>query len=152
MKLDILVFQELLPFRSHRTFILTPLSSVALWSVGIKMCIICGCTVNVDRPWAMLKKRKRVSEWVSEWVSDCFLTPTQQLFSYIMARQVNLNEMMMMSALYSPRVDMSPHSDTLSWFRAKQSLHFVLAVDRGFDSRSGQTKDYKIQWYLLLLH
>ena len=25
------------------------------------------------------------------------------------------------------------------------------AVDRGFEPRSGQTKDYKIQWYLLLL-
>jgi hypothetical protein len=24
-------------------------------------------------------------EWVSEWVSDCWLTPTQQYFSYIMA-------------------------------------------------------------------
>ena len=27
-----------------------------------------------------------MSEWVSEWVSDCCLTPTQQFFSYIIAR------------------------------------------------------------------
>jgi hypothetical protein len=26
---------------------------------------------------------------VYTWVSDCYLTPTQQFFSYIMARQVN---------------------------------------------------------------
>ena len=26
-----------------------------------------------------------MSEWVSEWVSECWLTPTQQYFSYIMA-------------------------------------------------------------------
>ena len=26
----------------------------------------------------------------------------------------------------SPRIDMSPHSDTLSWFRANQSLIFLL--------------------------
>jgi hypothetical protein len=26
---------------------------------------------------------------LSEWVSDCCLTPIQQFFSYIMARQVN---------------------------------------------------------------
>ena len=72
-----------------------------------------------------------------EWVSDCFLTPTQQLFSLI------VNEMMMRSALYltntlswifivlahwnnSPQIDMSHHSDTLSWFRANQYVLFLL--------------------------
>jgi hypothetical protein len=52
-----------------------------------------------------------------------------------------LNEMMMRFALYkthtlnwilmvlahwnnSPQIDISPHSDTLSWFRANQSLFF----------------------------
>jgi hypothetical protein len=28
----------------------------------------------------------------------------------------------------SPRIDMSPHSDTLSWFRANQSLLLLLNV------------------------
>jgi hypothetical protein len=55
------------------------------------------------------------------------------------------NEMMMNSALYksntliwifivlahwhnSPRIDMSPHSDTLSWFRAVESCYFSLVL------------------------
>jgi hypothetical protein len=55
------------------------------------------------------------------------------------------NEMMMNSALYksntliwifivlahwhnSPRIDMSPHSDTLSWFRAVESGYFSLVL------------------------
>jgi len=34
-------------------------------------------------------------------VSDCFLTSTQQFFSYIMARTISFwNEMIMRSALY----------------------------------------------------
>jgi hypothetical protein len=57
--------------------------------------------------------------------------------------KLTLNEMMMRSTLYwtnplygffivlaqwnnSPRIDMSPHSDSLSWFRANQSLLFLL--------------------------
>ena len=37
------------------------------------------------------------------------------------------NEMIMLrSVSYSPRVNMSPHSDTLSWFRDNQSLLFLL--------------------------
>jgi hypothetical protein len=62
---------------------------------------------------------------------------------------------------YSPRIDMSSHSDTLSWFWVNQYLRNIRkyyyriggvmvsvfassAVDRGFESRSGQPKDYKI--------
>jgi hypothetical protein len=69
----------------------------------------------------------------------------------------------------SSRIDMLPHSDTLAWFRANQTLHFSLpspslillfvinriggvmvsmltssVVDGGFESWSGQTKDYEI--------
>ena len=71
--------------------------------------------------------------------------PIQQFVSYIMERENKLifNEMMTRSALYwtntlswiflvlvhwnnSPRVDMSVNSDTLFWFRANQSLLFLL--------------------------
>jgi hypothetical protein len=71
--------------------------------------------------------------------------PIQQFVSYIMERENKLifNEMMMRSALYwtntlswifivlahwnnSPRVDMSVNSDTLFWFRANQSLLFLM--------------------------
>jgi hypothetical protein len=78
-----------------------------------------------------------------EWVSDCCLMPTQQFFSYMFVchgeNKLSSNEMMMKSALYerpthlvgflivlahwnnSPRIDMSPQADTLSWFRSNQS-------------------------------
>jgi len=76
-------------------------------------------------------------------VSDCCLTPNEQFSAYIMARQVTFDELMVVPALYwtntlswklivlvhwsnSPRVDMSAHSDTLSWFRSNQSLLFLL--------------------------
>ena len=73
-------------------------------------------------------------------MSACYVTPTQHIFSYIMTRTY-FCEMMMMSALYStntlrifkvlahlinsPLIDMSPHSDTLSWFHANQPLLFL---------------------------
>ena len=34
----------------------------------------------------VLRLIQHMSEWVSEWVSDCCLTLTQQFFSYIMVR------------------------------------------------------------------
>jgi hypothetical protein len=71
--------------------------------------------------------------------------PTLQFFSYInhVENKLIFNEMMMKSALHytnmlcrifillahcnnSPRIDMSPHSDTLSWFWANQSFLFLL--------------------------
>ena len=77
-------------------------------------------------------------------MSDCCLTQTQQFFSYIMARK----KLFAMSWWWgpvctrptplvwflivlahrnnSPPIDMLPHSDTLSWFRANQSLLFLL--------------------------
>jgi hypothetical protein len=81
-----------------------------------------------------------LSEEVSEWVSDCCLT------LYHGENKLIFNEMMTRSTLYqtntlswiflivfahwnkSPRIDimMSPHSNTLSWFRANQSLLFLL--------------------------
>ena len=45
------------------------------------------------------------------WVSDCCLTPTQ----LVLAPWKN-----------SPRIDMSPHSDTLFWFWDNKSLLFLL--------------------------
>ena len=83
----------------------------------------------------------RWSAMKSEWVSECCLTLTQQFQLYHSENKLMFNEMMMKYALYytntlswifillahwnnSPRIDMSSHTDTLSWFRANQSLLF----------------------------
>jgi hypothetical protein len=80
-------------------------------------------------------------EWKSEWLLFNANSTIFQL--YYCKNMLIFNEMMMMSALYetntlscifivlahwnnSPRVDMSLHSDTLSWFQANQSLFFLL--------------------------
>jgi hypothetical protein len=61
-------------------------------------------------------------------VSDCCSTPIQQFFSYIMARTSKMSWIYIVLSHWnnSPRVDMSLHSDTLFWFRANQSLLFLL--------------------------
>jgi len=80
---------------------------------------------------------------VNAWVSDCGLMPSEKFFSYIMARtsyiqwedndacfvlnqHTGLYFVMLAHWNNSLRVDMSLHSDTLSWFRAKRSLLFLL--------------------------
>ena len=91
---------------------------------------------------------------VSEWVlaSDCCLKPSAQYFSYIMdENKFYFYEMMMRSALYKTKllvgflykqnvlahwnnslwVDISPLSDTLSWFRANQSFLLLLNATWG---------------------
>jgi hypothetical protein len=81
----------------------------------------------------------------SEWVSDCCcLTSTKQFFSYIMARTSSFSMRWWWGLLCtrptpfhwifimqthwnnSLWVDMSPHSVTLSWYRANHSLLFLL--------------------------
>ena len=92
---------------------------------------------------SVIKKKIFVMFLIIEWVSDCRLT-IQQFFSYIMAeKKLIFNDMMMRSVLFytnmlswifivlahwnnSQRIDMLPHLDTLSWFRAKHSLLFLL--------------------------
>jgi hypothetical protein len=83
---------------------------------------------------------------VIEWLSGCCLTSTQQFFSYTLAR-TNYFSMELWWGLLctrptrlvgflwylahwnnSPRINMSPHSDTSFWFRAHQSLFFLLIV------------------------
>ena len=79
--------------------------------------------------------------WIQfiSWIplSECCLTPTQQFFSY---RKLLVNQLMKWSICtrlsrmfivrahwnHNPRIDMSLQSDTLSWFRANQSLHLLL--------------------------
>ena len=79
-----------------------------------------------------------LSVWVSDWLLFNANSAIFQL--YHGENKLIFNEMMMGSALYqtswifivlthwnnSPRTDMSPHWDTLSWFRANQSLLFLL--------------------------
>jgi len=83
--------------------------------------------------------------WVSEWVSDCCLMPTQQFFSNIVTRfnyfSIDDDEVRFVLDQHAkswifiivlahwkniPRIDMLPYSDTLSWFRANQSLLVLL--------------------------
>jgi len=77
------------------------------------------------------------------FVSDCCLMPTQANFQlYHGENKLIINERMMRSALYKTiplslifimlahwnnrrRINMPPHSDTLSLFRANQSLDFL---------------------------
>jgi len=82
-------------------------------------------------------------ESLCQWVSDCCLTPSQQFFSYIMARtgyfqwdddevrfvldqHAELDFYSASSLKQQSAADMSLHSDTLFWFRANQSLLFLL--------------------------
>jgi hypothetical protein len=53
---------------------------------------------------------------MSEWVSDCCLTPIQQFYSYIMAiNKLIFNEMMKKSALYwTNTLSSNPRSSTLA--------------------------------------
>jgi len=75
------------------------------------------------------------------WVSDCSLTPSGQLFSFIMTRIIYMirwddDDVHFVLDQYnfyrlahwnnSPRVDVSLHPDTLTWFRANQSLFLLL--------------------------
>ena len=66
-------------------------------------------------------------------VSECLLFNANSAICQLYHGENKLifNEMMMKSALYktnkiSPLIDMSPHWDTLSWFRTNQSLLFLL--------------------------
>jgi hypothetical protein len=80
---------------------------------------------------------------IKEWVSDCFLKPNEQYFSYIMVRTCynqwdddhvmyipadkdwlaqNQNEVSEWSNVYIPGIYTLLHSDTSFWFRANQSL------------------------------
>ena len=81
---------------------------------------------------------------VSELMSDCCLTPTQQFFQLYHGEKLIFNKMIMRSVLYntnslswisialalwnnSPRIDMSLHSDT-SWFRVNRLCSFSLML------------------------
>jgi hypothetical protein len=78
-----------------------------------------------------------------EWVSDSCLTPIHHFSAISWQEQVNFQwdgdeilfvldqqaELVFIVLAHwnnSPRVDMSLHSDTLFWFRANQSLLFLL--------------------------
>ena len=51
----------------------------------------------------------------------------------------------------SPRIDMSPHSDTLSWFRANQSLLFLCVFIRGNQNLTCKDTDYFSKKFTRLL-
>jgi hypothetical protein len=95
-----------------------------------------------------LYKSQHYRVWFQVWtflekmVSDYCLMPTQQFFSYILARMrfsmkwwwgplctrpTRLVGFLVLVHWNSrPQIDKSPHSDTLSWFRANQSLLLVI--------------------------
>ena len=80
-------------------------------------------------------------DWlIVEWVSDCYITPHELFYSCTLARTryirwddddddiwfvldqpAELDCVVLAHCSNSPRVDMSLHSDTLSWLRATQS-------------------------------
>ena len=45
---------------------------------------------------------------------------------FVLDKHVQLDLIVLAHWNNSPQIDMSPHSDTLSWFRANQSLLFLL--------------------------
>jgi hypothetical protein len=73
-------------------------------------------------------------------LADCCLMPTQQFFSYTMARwnddevrfvldqHAKLDFYRLANWNNNPQIDMSPHSDTLSWFQPNPSLGFLLTA------------------------
>ena len=99
-------------------------------------CVVC-CKSNYTILYTMMPLLM-----LYEWVNDCYLMPTQQLFSYIMAK-TNYRYIWIKSWRYllctgptllhwifieqadwnnSRHVDISLHGDTLSWFRANYLL------------------------------
>ena len=92
------------------------------------------------------------------WVSDCCLTPTPSV--YHGENKFIFNEMMMRSALYetntimcvlivlaqwnSPRIEMSLHSETLSWSRSNQACSFSLMMCASWRSNTCQ---FHSRWF-----
>ena len=61
------------------------------------------------------------------WLSECCFTSNEQFFSYIMARPTGCWIFVVLAHWNNSQgVDMSLHSNTLSWIRANQSLLFLL--------------------------
>jgi hypothetical protein len=71
----------------------------------------------------IIKKQKQTYEWVS----DCCLMPSQQFSAISWREQVNYQwDDDEVRFVLNQHADMSLHSDTLFWFRANQSLLFLL--------------------------
>ena len=98
-------------------------------------------TTVMDKTIRVKHRTRNLTKNWNEWVSDCCLTPIQQFFSYIMARTSYFLIRCLWGLLCwifivlahwnnSLRLGMSPYSDTLSWFRANQSLVWP---DRGLN-------------------
>jgi hypothetical protein len=93
------------------------------------------------RAWRSILRHSYHVDWlIVEWMSDCYLAPHELLYSCTLARTsyirwddddddiwfvldqpAELDCVMLAHCSNSPRVDMSLHSDTLSWLRATQS-------------------------------
>ena len=85
------------------------------------------------------KKFHHLFYWVSEWVSDCCLTPTQQQFQqvnfqwdddevrFVLDQNPELEFFIVLAHWNnSLQIYMSLYSNTLSWFWVNQSLLFLL--------------------------
>jgi hypothetical protein len=119
--------------------------SAAFLSIFRNCCIVIYlCSLVLQEYEELVQLASETPIYIYEWVSDCCSTPIQLFFSYIMARTGWLSmrwwwilpcsrptrwvEFFIVLAHWnnSPWVDMSFHSDTLLWFRANQSLLFLL--------------------------
>ena len=89
----------------------TSIHSTLRWGLIVRLVDI-GENVNHH----CLPYSNRYNMIMSEWVSDCCLTPIQQFYSYIMAiNKLIFNEMMMKSALYwTNTLSSNPRSTTLA--------------------------------------
>jgi hypothetical protein len=116
------------------------------WIRFYKQTYYCDFIIIYNVSWICSNNEIRNSVNIAHHInrSDCCLTPIQQFFQiYRDEDELICNEMMVRTALYqtnmlnwncivhahwnnNPCIDMSPHPDTLSWFRTNQSLSFLL--------------------------
>ena len=103
---------------------------IYLWHSNT-ICSVVNFVNHITYPYTCMNRLLLKSGDYSNILEGLLFNPTQKFISYIMVRT---NTFSMLNGIFivqshwnnSPRIDMSPHPDTLSWFRAIQSLLFHL--------------------------
>jgi hypothetical protein len=75
--------------------------------------------------WLLFNANSGILQLYISWREQCSM---RWWWDPLCTRQTTLNLIFIVLAHWnnSPRIEISPHSDTLSWFRANQSLIFLL--------------------------
>ena len=93
---------------------------------------------NTNKTMQKTKKRKTIDIWVSEWllfnsaICQLYHGETKLTFNWMMrfalyyTISLSLRFIVLVHWNNSQWINLLSHSDTLSWFRAKQSLLFLL--------------------------